>query len=146
MLLMFPFDPTYGLSQERIVGPGVLGVATSELLSNLEIGALPEALEILSELHGLEARREELHQDGTLAVVDARGVGEAETLLEANAKDGELGALTVFDADATAGGYLDMGGSEAVDLLLLIVAQLSPEGCAEVDLPEFRGGGGLTYI
>ena len=43
-------------SCERIVGPGVFGIAATEFFSDLEIGGPPETRKILRDLDGLAGR------------------------------------------------------------------------------------------
>ena len=54
-----------------MLGPGMLGISVPKFLSHFIICRLPEALHILGELDGLESGREQFHQDGSAAVVEA---------------------------------------------------------------------------
>ena len=134
LLLSHPSDRVRG---ERVVGPGVLGVAALELLPDLEVGPFPETAEVGGQLHRFETRGKKFHQDGTAAIVHARGVQEAEAFLQAYAHDGRVGSLPVFHADAAAGRDGDVRGGEPLYGLLLGVGQQRPERRAEVDPFEF---------
>ena len=54
-------DPADGVGHEGIVRPGVLGVAATKFLPDLEVGPFPEAPQVGSQLDGLEARRQKFH-------------------------------------------------------------------------------------
>ena len=47
----------------------MFGITALQFLAYLEVGALPETGEVLRELYGFEARRQELHQQALPAVV-----------------------------------------------------------------------------
>ena len=113
-------------------------IAAPELLADLEIGRLPEAAEIGCQLDRLETGRQEFHQDRPAPAVHPGRIRQAEAFLEPDPQDGGIGTLAVFHADAATGRNSDVGRSEAVDRLLLVIAQQAPEHGDKVDAPEFR--------
>lgn len=115
----------------------MLGVAALQLLAHLEIGGLPETGEILRKLNGLETWREQLQQQRLPAIINSWRLSHSEAFLQTNTEDGSLGSLTIVDADMTARWNHDVGGCEAVYLLLLLVWNLCPEYFREIELPEF---------
>ena len=54
--LMFAFDRRLGV--KRVLGPGVLGVASAEVFSHLVVGGRPEAPQIVGDLDGSIVRSE----------------------------------------------------------------------------------------
>ena len=112
-------DTSYRIRLQRILGPGMLGIAAAEFLPYLKVGSFPETAEVGGELYGFESRGEQFHQDRTTAFIHAGRILEAEALLQADTEDGRIGPLPVFDPDPAAGGDGDMGGSIPFDSLSL---------------------------
>ena len=110
----------------------MLGVSALQFLSNLKVCTLPKTGEVLGELHGLEARGEEFHEQGLLAVVDRRILCHAKAFLQTYAP--------IVDTDVAARWNLDVGRGETVYLYLLFVWDLCPENLGKVELLQFGGG------
>ena len=100
---------------------------------------MPETGEILRKLYGLETWREQLQQQWLPAIINSWRLSYSEAFLQTNTEDGCLGSLAIVDADMTARWNHDVGGCEAVYLLLLFVWNLCPEDFLEIELPEFGG-------
>ena len=96
--------------------------------------------EVLGELHGLEARGEEFHEQGLLAVVDRRSLCHAKAFLQTHAQSGSFSSRTIVDTDVAARWNLDVGRGETVYLYLLFVWDLCPENLGKVELLQFGGG------
>src|SRR3954447_6080771 len=65
----------------RILGPRMFRVAAAQLLAHLLVRAVPEAAEVLRDLDGTSAGREQRERDWRAMRSDARRLGEAEELL-----------------------------------------------------------------
>ena len=104
----------------------MFGITALQLLTYLEVGALPETGEVLRELYGFEARRQELHQQALPAVVYLGCLSHTETFLQSYTQYRRLGSWPIVDADATARRYCDMGRSQMVYLFLQLVGNLCP--------------------
>ena len=78
----------------------MFGITALQLLAYLEVGALPETGEVLRELYGFEARRQELHQQALPAVVYLGCLSHSETFLQSYTQYRRLGSWTIVDADA----------------------------------------------
>ncbi len=98
-------------------------IASSEFFAHFEIGIGPETSEVLGELYGFETRREEFHENGLPAVVDARRVLHTETFLQTHPEDGLFGSLSIFHFYPAASRHRNVGRCEPVHLLLLLVRE-----------------------
>lgn len=66
---------------ERVLWPGVAGVAAHEFAADLRVEALPESGEVGGGLYGAMVGREEMQDEGGALGADARGVLHAEEVL-----------------------------------------------------------------
>ncbi len=103
-----------------VVGPGVFGVTALQLFFDLDVAAVPERLQVLSDLHGTARRRQQVDEDLDAPLCHRRRIGLAEHLLQL---DGEhrnrAGRIVQGDAPAT-------GNSQGRGGALVKKAPLSP--------------------
>ena len=108
----------------------MLRIAATQLPTNLEVRALPEAAKVARQLNRLEAGRQQFHQDRQASVIDTRCLLHAETLLQPHTQHRSLSPDTVIQADAAARGNLNVRGSQALYLQLQVVGNESPQSTA----------------
>jgi hypothetical protein len=81
-------------------------IPRAKLLPHLRIASLPEAPQIVRDLHGPSRRREELERDGHPGATDARAVGEAEQFLQLDGRR-DATAVAIFEWNRAATGHGD---------------------------------------
>ena len=114
----------------------MLGVATAQFASHLEVSVLPEAAKVARQLHRLITRRKQFHQDGHTAIVNTRRFLHPKTFLQADAQHRSICTLTVIQTDATARGHNNMRWSQTLYLLLQVVGNECPKRAAQVDFAK----------
>src|SRR3954471_18937228 len=81
----------------RVLRPRMLCVAAAQFLAHLLVRAVPEAAQVLCDLDGTSARREQRERDRRAMRSDARRLGEAEELLKfGRGDDGAVVAIVEF--------------------------------------------------
>ena len=112
-------------------------VTAAQLFPYFKISATPEALNVLCQLHGLEAWRQQFHEYRTSSIVNTRRCGHAETFLQTHAHNGSLCSLTVVDKYAAARRYRYVCWCQTVYLLLLVIGYDVPNDLSKVEFFQF---------
>lgn len=118
----------------------MLRIAAFQFLSYFKIGALPEAAQILSQLHRLETWRQKFHQYRLFSVIHARCFLHSKALLQAYAQYRNFSTLAVIELDSATRRNLDMGRSQPIDFLLKFIRNTIPQNFFQIDflLPDKR--------
>ena len=121
--------------RERVLGPVVLRVTGSEVLTDVEVRGSPEALEVARDLHGTLGRRKEVQGEWYAAAEDRRGHRRAEHLLEADRSSRSYG-IVIVDPNGRTGGRGEVRRSQPIELGAPFPRKLIQESGLQVDTTE----------
>ena len=89
-----------GRRSQRVVGPGMLGIAAAQFGAHFKISSPPKTFKVGGKLHGLKTGREQLHQNRPPASVNGGRSFHPEALLKPHSCHRNLRTLPVLEAYA----------------------------------------------